>query len=189
MSFSRMTPGFADEAHEWAFFKNAPVPVAYVGRDGEFLRVNEAWTLLVGYSYRELEDRTFQLITHPDDVQADTEEVERCLRGEQDEYAMVKKYLHKSGYAVNIHLFVRAVRDDDGEVIHFISWAVPLPNHGKFKVEKSGDDVYVRPVFHISDFIRDNWKVILPWFVAFSWFFYRIARAFEAMMEQLKVKF
>src|SRR5262245_20350524 len=46
------------------------VGVAVGSPEGRFLRVNEALCRMLGYEAEELLDRSFQEITHPEDVQA-----------------------------------------------------------------------------------------------------------------------
>ena len=53
-----------------AAFENAAVSVALVDPKGSFLRVNDTFTCMLGYSTKELETKTFQDVTHPDDLAA-----------------------------------------------------------------------------------------------------------------------
>ena len=56
-------------------FEHAPIGVALVSPDGRWLKVNRALCELVGYSEAELLARTFQDITHPEDLELDLENV------------------------------------------------------------------------------------------------------------------
>src|SRR5262249_9453318 len=49
-------------------FEQAAVGIAHVALDGRWLRVNQKLCDIVGYSREELHQRTFQDITHPDDL-------------------------------------------------------------------------------------------------------------------------
>jgi DNA-binding CsgD family transcriptional regulator len=57
---------------------------------------------------------SFQQITHPDDLEADLTLSRRLLAGEFPSYQMEKRYLHKNGHTVWIHLSTSLVRDVDG---------------------------------------------------------------------------
>ena len=46
--------------------------------------------------------RTFQSVTHPDDMDADVEDYPRLLAGETTYYEMEKRYVHKEGHAVKL---------------------------------------------------------------------------------------
>jgi two-component system, cell cycle sensor histidine kinase and response regulator CckA len=102
-------------------FDHAPIGMALVSREGRWLRVNEALCNIVGYSEEELLERTFQDITHPDDLEADLAHVRRLLADEARFYEMEKRYVHRDGRLVWVMLSVSLVRDAQGEPLHFIS--------------------------------------------------------------------
>jgi PAS domain S-box-containing protein len=83
--------------------------------------VNRALCELVGYAEDELLQRTFQDITHPDDLEADLKYVRETLAGEQRAYQIEKRYIHKDGSTVWILLGVSLMRDDQGEPHFFIA--------------------------------------------------------------------
>ncbi len=102
-------------------FEFAAIGMALVAPDGRWLRVNRALCTLVGYSREELLAKTFQDITHPDDLGADLENVRRMLAGDIETYQMEKRYFHKSGRVVWIQLTVSMVRDDRDRPLCFVS--------------------------------------------------------------------
>ena len=51
-----------------AIFNQAAVGIAQIGPDGHFLRLNQKYCDIVGYAHDELIMRTFQSITHLDDI-------------------------------------------------------------------------------------------------------------------------
>jgi PAS domain S-box-containing protein len=103
-------------------FENAAVGIAHVGLDGSWLRVNARLCEIVGYSREELLTKTFQDITHPDDLQADLENVRQLLAGEIQTYMMEKRYFRKDRSIVWINLTVALVREEaTGAPRYFIS--------------------------------------------------------------------
>lgn len=102
-------------------FDDAATGMALVAPDGRFLRVNRVLGDLVGYSETELLASTFQAITHPADLGADVEHLQKALRGEINTYQMEKRYLHKNGQTVWVLLSVSLVRDAAGDPVHFVS--------------------------------------------------------------------
>jgi len=92
-----------------------------VSPEGKWLRVNRAMCEIVGYSESELLSKTFQDITHPDDLDADLELVRGVLAGDTAVYQMDKRYIHASGRVVWVQLDVSLVRDRDGLPQHFIA--------------------------------------------------------------------
>ena len=102
-------------------FENASIGMALVSPEGNWLKVNRALSQLVGYSPEELLSKTFQDITHPDDLAADLDYVRKLLAGEIASYQMEKRYFHKLGHIVFVLLSVSLVRDAAGRPLHFIS--------------------------------------------------------------------
>lgn len=102
-------------------FEYASIGMALVTTEGRWARVNRAVCSLLGYSEEELLQKTFQDITHPDDIQSDLNYVNQLLEGKINSYQMEKRYFHKSGHVVWVLLSVSLVRDDQGKPQHFIS--------------------------------------------------------------------
>ena len=102
-------------------FEQAAVGMAMVGLDGHWLSVNSKLCATLGYTADELQSRTFQDITHPDDLATDLESVSRVLSGEQSSYSMEKRYLHEDGSYAWARLTVSLMRDINGKPSHFIA--------------------------------------------------------------------
>ena len=104
-----------------ATFEQAAVGIAHVAPDGVFLRINQKFCDIVGYSHTEMEKLTFQEITHPDDLDNDLQQVERLLTGNLDFYSLEKRYYHKNGKIVWINLTVSLLRKATGEPDYFVA--------------------------------------------------------------------
>ena len=102
-------------------FENAAIGIAHVATNGTWLRVNERLCEITGYRPDELRRKTFQQITHPDDLENDLEHLRRMVDGEIASYSMEKRYFRKDGATVWVNLTVSAMRDDDGAIEYFIS--------------------------------------------------------------------
>jgi len=74
------------EARFRATFENAAVGIAHVAPDGSWLRVNRRLCEITGYAKDELLAKTFQDITHPDDLEADVAQLQRMRDGGIDTY-------------------------------------------------------------------------------------------------------
>jgi len=104
-----------------ATFEQAAVGVAHVAPDGRFIRINQRFCDIAGYSRKEMRERTFQDITHPDDLDADLNYVKQMLAGDISNYSMEKRYVRKDGTFVWINHTVSLLWDDSGEPKFFIS--------------------------------------------------------------------
>jgi two-component system sensor kinase FixL len=104
-------------------FEKAGTAIGKLAPDGRFLRVNQAYSDLTGYSRDELVSGAFQQITHPDDLAADIDALEALLAGEAERYSRDKRYIRKNGREVWVRLSVSLVRDAAGEPDFFIKVA------------------------------------------------------------------
>jgi PAS domain S-box-containing protein len=109
------------ETHFQNAFEHAPIGMALVAPDGHWLHVNQALQELTGYDAATLLGKTFQDITHPEDIERDLELVGRVLAGSMRTYQMEKRYLHADGHIIWALLSVSLVRDGDGQPLHFIA--------------------------------------------------------------------
>lgn len=102
-------------------FEYSSIGMALISKEGRWLKVNKSVCDIVGYSEKELLAKTFQDITHPDDLDLDLEHVGKMLRGEIESYHMEKRYFHKNGHVVWVLLSVSLAKDPEGQPVHFVS--------------------------------------------------------------------
>ncbi len=88
-------------------FEHAGAGVAQIDSiTGQFLRVNQKYCDIVGYTRQEMQRLDFQSITHPDDLQTDLDQMERLKKGQIPEFTLEKRYFRKDGSLVWVHLIV-----------------------------------------------------------------------------------
>ena len=102
-------------------FDNAPIGMALLAPDGRWLKVNRAVSVITGYSETALLTRTFQDITHPDDLDTNLKHMRRMLAGEVRSYSTDKRYRHADGRFIWVSLSVSLIRDAAGKPLYFIS--------------------------------------------------------------------
>lgn len=103
-----------------ATYEHAFAGIAEVSPEGRFLRVNERFCGLVGYSRDELSSRTIWDISHPDDHVEERERFRRHMAGEIEVYTVGERYLHKNGQVVWVELAASRVVDDLGQPLYGI---------------------------------------------------------------------
>jgi PAS domain S-box-containing protein len=104
------------EAQErlYATYENVLAGIAEADDRGRFLRVNEAFERITGYSRDELLSKTFFDITHPDDVERERHDYRRQVAGEIDRYVTTKRYIRKDGRLLWVEVTSSTVRSEDG---------------------------------------------------------------------------
>ena len=102
-------------------FNFSAIGMAVVSMDGRLLQVNASLCKIMGYSTMELEQITFQDITHPDDLELDLNNLNRMLTEETQYYEMEKRYIKKNGCIVWALLSVSLVKDENNNPLYFIS--------------------------------------------------------------------
>lgn len=97
----------ASEKRFRVLFENAGVGVAQGDTNtGRFLKVNQKYCDILGYTRQEMESLDFPSITYPDDLQANLDLLEQLKRGEISEFTMEKRYIRKNGSLVWVLLTV-----------------------------------------------------------------------------------
>ena len=73
---------------------------------GRFVRINDRYCELAGYTTEEMTRMTFQEITHPEDLPQDLDKMRRMIAGEIRKFALEKRYYRKNGSTVWVNLTV-----------------------------------------------------------------------------------
>lgn len=102
-------------------FEHSSTGMAHSHIDGRWIRVNQTYCDLIGYSKADTMALSFREFTHPDDLKLDEEQLDRTLRGEMANYSIEKRYIHKQGHVVWVHLTLSLVRKDSGEPDYLIA--------------------------------------------------------------------
>jgi PAS domain S-box-containing protein len=121
-NFSPIRSGFqASQELYYLLFECSPAGMACVGLNGELLLVNQAFCDLLGYTREELLERSFQEITFPADLRADLEYVHSALAGKRQIYRREKRYVHKNGSLLWVHLTTMLLREPSDTPLFFLS--------------------------------------------------------------------
>lgn len=101
--------------------EHAAIGMCLITPDGRFAEVNNALCQLFDYDAETLKQKTWQELTAPEYLAADQRNVNEVLQGRLNTYRMVKQYVRADGHRIWGDLSVSCVRDQDGQVEHFIS--------------------------------------------------------------------
>ncbi|HKK01545.1 MAG TPA: PAS domain S-box protein, partial [Desulfuromonadales bacterium] len=97
-----------------AIFKNAASGIYTVSPQGIFLQVNPAFCRLLGYSEEEILGKALEDVTHPDDLELSRHMLRKTLSGPPFSVHFEKRYRHKDGSVIWVHLSGVWQLDDSG---------------------------------------------------------------------------
>ena len=106
--------------------KGEEIGVSVNDLSGRFLLVNRAYCRMTGYSERELESRTFQSITHPDDLDGNRRLARRMLAGEISSILYEKRYIRKESEIIWVRNSVSMMVDAYGNPVRSVAIAEPI---------------------------------------------------------------
>jgi PAS domain S-box-containing protein len=86
-----------------------------------WLQFNDRLCEILGYPRQELATKSWAELTHPEDLDADTAEFDRVMRGESEGYTMDKRFIRKDGATIFATIDVKCVRGTDGATDYFIA--------------------------------------------------------------------
>lgn len=96
-------------------FETTAIGAVMVGMDGRFIKTNRAFDRIIGFSSAELRSKTFQEITHPDDVQMGEDAFRDLVAGRRQSVHLEKRYVTADGrtiWASVSSVMVRGPLDD-----------------------------------------------------------------------------
>lgn len=128
-------------------FEESAIGMTLLDPGGRFLRVNRAFCAMVGYAEDELLARTFHDITHQDDVEPSRAVAERLLADKTSSVHLEKRYLHKTGRTIWVHVNVSLVRDVRGVPRYFITQAPDITERKRAEEQLRASEERFRKIF------------------------------------------
>ncbi|WP_019502531.1 PAS domain S-box protein [Pseudanabaena sp. PCC 6802] len=123
------------EARFRGTFDQAAVGIAHVDADGRWLKVNQRYCDILGYSEAELLGMTFRDVTHPDDIEMNTEYYRQLRTGEIADYGIEKRYICKDGHMVWVALTVSPVFNSEGEPQYYTAVVEDISDRKRAEAE------------------------------------------------------
>ncbi|MDO6387351.1 EAL domain-containing protein [Uliginosibacterium sp. 31-12] len=102
------------EARFRSTFEQAAVGVGLCAVSGRYMRVNQRYCEITGYSGSELLLRDFRELTHPDDVEANDRLLDALVLDTAEKFSIEKRMLRRSGDMVWVNLTMSLVRSRRG---------------------------------------------------------------------------
>jgi PAS domain S-box-containing protein len=97
------------EAQFRGAFESSAIAHAVVAPDGQWVWANLALSRLLGRTIEQLREMSSYDLTHPDDLPAYREHVQKLLSGEIASFDMEKRYLHDGGEIIHVREVVSLI--------------------------------------------------------------------------------
>jgi PAS domain S-box-containing protein len=120
----------ASEVQFRMVFDNSNVGKSMTLPTGE-LQCNKALADMLGYSREELNTKTWQMVTPPEDIPSVQANLDLLLKGKTDSVRLNKRYMHKDGSILWGDMSATMRRDNAGNPLHFITTVVDITERKK----------------------------------------------------------
>ncbi len=116
----------AAEARYRRLLNNSAIGMAVFTPDGQLEAVNQAMCDFFGYDADTLRTKTWQELTAPEYLEADSHNVNEVLAGRIESYRMKKLYIHADGNLIWGDLSVSCLRTPSGDVESFLAQIIDI---------------------------------------------------------------
>ncbi|CCE24131.1 MULTISPECIES: bifunctional diguanylate cyclase/phosphodiesterase [Methylotuvimicrobium] len=106
--------------HFQAYFDSAPVGMAAISADKQWLEVNDKLCDLFGYSRDALIKLTWMDLTHPGDLDAELVQFNDILTGKHEGYTLDKRCIRSDGEIIDVHVIKQGVRNAIGQLDYIV---------------------------------------------------------------------
>lgn len=139
-------------------FDKAPIGATIIGLDFRFLRVNETFCEIIGYTREELNSLKFTDLTHPEDRDWNIQIVQEAIRGEAPSFHLEKRYFRKNGGTTWVRVSGRVIRDQTGQPLYIVSMTEDITERKEMEtaLRKAHDELENRVRERTAELVNAN---------------------------------
>lgn len=161
------------------FWESVDVGIAFIGKDGSWLKCNPALCEILEYTEAELQQRTLQEVMYYYDVAIDSLMKQQILDGSIKEYKIIKRCVTKTSQMLLVKAKVIGIFDPSGQFVHYLMYVIPeivITDTPKSSFE---------PDSRIRSFLRQNWQWAATTVVMAIAFFINTAANYKILRQEL----
>lgn len=128
-----------------SLFEFSPLGKSITGIDGS-IKINKAFSEILGYSLDELKEKKWQEITHPDDIQESSNIVKALLDGKVTNANYEKRYIHKNGNLIWTEVTTALKRDKNNQPEYFLTSINDITNRKKENEAQEKQNAYIKMI-------------------------------------------
>lgn len=110
---------------------SAPIGIVTLTSKGDFVKVNKAFSKLIGYTEKELSSKNISEITHPDDIGIGKEVIKELTTGNKNKAYFEKRYVHKNGDSIYGQVSTVLIREERGNPYQFFTQVIDVTEQKK----------------------------------------------------------
>jgi len=130
-------------------FENSVEGKAITFPSGE-MQVNKAFYELLGYSEDEIRNKSWQDVTHPDDINMTQDEMNSLLSGKNTSIQFSKRYIKKDGSIIWADTLTSLRRDEKQNPMYFITAVIDITNRVTMEQELKESVEFQQSVFETT---------------------------------------
>ena len=131
-------------------FNESPIGMSVTELNGKLFRVNPRLCQLLGYTEAELRGRTFQELTHADDLSGNMNAIDLLLAGRAEHVTVEKRYVRKDGGIVWALVNAGLAYDGDGRPAYIIGQIQDIGERKRAEAERHERQELFRSAFEES---------------------------------------
>ncbi|WP_048135318.1 PAS domain S-box protein [Methanolobus tindarius] len=139
-----------DEELFKATLQQSAVGIAQMSIEGRFLKVNDRFCDIVGYTREELLSLNYMDITYPDKDGTELKMVKMILDGNADSFEIEKRYIHKKGHPVWVKLYTNVSRDESGNIRNAFSIVADISAQKEAEARLHESEAFFRTMYESS---------------------------------------
>ncbi|MDR6301450.1 sensor histidine kinase [Mesonia maritima] len=114
-------------------FLNSSIGIVIYDKNTNIFKVNEGFCEMLGYTSSEMNKMTFRDFIHPDDLEESLIGLQKLKKGKIKSFTKEKRYKHKNGKTIYIHLVLTVIRDKDQNPIQYLGQVIDLTKEHESK--------------------------------------------------------
>lgn len=103
-----------------SLFENSSIGITVTTMDG-IIDANKAFTEMLGYSGKELQNKNWRDLSYPDDIQKNNDVLDLLIKGEASSARFEKRYIHKNGSIIWTEINITLQRDHNNKPSYYIT--------------------------------------------------------------------
>ncbi|CAC5345408.1 MULTISPECIES: PAS domain S-box protein [Planktothrix] len=132
------------------YFEQNLIGMAMTSPSKAWINVNDKLCEILGYSFAELQELSWDKITHPEDLAIDLEKFNLVIDGQIEGYEIDKRFIHKTGQIVYTSLAVQCHRKPNGKLDFFIALIQDISDRKKAEIALQESQDFLQKVTDTS---------------------------------------